>query len=128
MNNINIPDDDGKFWVDVGDFTDRLCERIDPEWYFRLQELMLTEGKDPQRDFDPDDPPCCALEMKDEPAFRELIVNGTDSMEKGREWITFDNGESYYMVREVKELMNGVLDKDHYTYTDELKKILEFYL
>lgn len=66
---------------------------------------------------------------KDKPAFREALNAYIDGNLKGREWVTFDNGVSYFTAQGVKDTI-AVIDANSSTivYDDSLRKVIDFWL
>jgi hypothetical protein len=109
--------------MDVETFIEHLdyChDAIDPEEAFRMLRHEV-EGEPP----DPDH--ACRLERSDIPAFRQGLNDYADSMERSHEWVTFNNGSSYYTSAAVKDVL-----EDYPTwlfeYSGQLRKILSWWL
>ncbi len=106
------------------------CERIFPEQAFR--EVCLAEdGAEWRRwqDRQTNGQPRCKLELEDAPAFRRGLNDYADSMVKDRQWVTFDNGASYFAADDVKETI-AAFDDEPYTYVlqSSLRSIIDFWL
>jgi hypothetical protein len=110
--------------LDVDTFIDRLgaegAESIIPEVYYRL----LCQETDGDR---LDEEGSCRLERSDNPAFRMGCNDYADQMQKDHQWVTFDNGGSYYTADDVKTAI-AVFDGDEYELTPELRSIVEWWL
>lgn len=113
--------EDPKETISIGQFTARLRSQIDPTEFVRA--ILLDQEDDPRGDPDRD----CQLEYQDRTAFRQVVNDTMDSLEKARELVTFDNGHRYYHVYEVKDTI-AHLDLDNSTLDDDLKGVIDFWL
>ncbi len=69
----------------------------------------------------------CKLELEDKPAFRQGLNDYADDMVKGRSWVTFNNGETYFTDEAIKEAIQAY-DESEYAYVPELREQIEFWL
>ncbi len=106
------------------------CEEIKPEEAFR--EVCLEDdgigwrrAQNAQHGYER----YCKLELDDKPAFRQGLNDYADSMVKGRSWVTFDNGETYFTDEAVKEAI-AEFDGRPETYVPEprIKDKIDFWL
>lgn len=103
---------------------DQVGELIDPEQAFR----DLCNEQDSGLPHDPRyGPEMCRLECRDEPAFRQGLNDHADAMQKGNEWATFDNGESYYTAEAIKEALLE-FDAESHMYAKELREVIDFWI
>ena len=71
----------------------------------------------------------CRLEKSDMPAFRMGMNDYADSMQKDRQWVTFDNGSTYWTADAVKAAIahfDGC--EDEFEYDKDLKDIISFWI
>lgn len=109
--------------MDVETFVEHLSfcnDAIDPVEAFR--EICHEQVGDKLTPWE-----ACRLELSDRPAFRQGCNDYADAQEKSREWVTFDNGSSYYPVSSVKEVLADYPAWE-YDYSDALRKIIDFWL
>ena len=71
----------------------------------------------------------CKLELEDEPAFRQGLNDHADSMVKDRQWVTFDNGATYFAVDDIKEALAEFDSRpENYVFEPKLKDKIGFWL
>lgn len=105
-------------------------EAIDPEDAFR-EVCLANDGEEWCRlqDKQTDGEPRCKLELSDKPAFRQGLNDNADALVKDRQWVTFDNGNTYYSADDIKETIDEFENRsDTYDPTPELKEIISYWL